>query len=359
MVQTYVSLDLRDHLAAFTDAFSRVWDFNLAWVFPPPPLLPQVLHHLNLCPPESRFLIVAPRWEKVFWRADLKSRAIAPPLLISDVRFHLVDLATHESTSSCRRPDVGNLADTGWASHISGWSIQESSLLTAAWRPSTRSTYRKPWSRWVSWASSNNLDPLSPRPCDLAKFLAHLFHVERLSFKSILLHKSVVSTMSNPDNSHAISSHPIVSRMIKGISALQPPKTIRAIWNVSDLRSWMLSNLPASSSYFEVARHLALLLLLLSGRRIHDLTLLRIGPLHSQRSSEFIVFWPSFGSKSDSSSFQQSGWQFSSISASIPWNVAHWTEVFLDLRQARCDLWSWTPSSSLLVEKYVRLPGLS
>lgn len=84
--------------------------------------------------------------------------------------------------------------------------------------------------------------------------------------------------MSNPENSSALSAHPIVSKMIKGISASAPPKTIRAIWNVSDLCSWISNNLPSHLSYFEVARHLALLLLLLSGRRVHDLTLLRMDP---------------------------------------------------------------------------------
>lgn len=142
--------------------------------------------------------------------------------------------------------------------------------------------------------------------------------------------------MSNPENSSALSAHPIVSKMIKGISASAPPKTIRAIWNVSDLCSWISNNLPSHLSYFEVARHLALLLLLLSGRRVHDLTLLRMDPPNLQRSSEGIVFWPVFGSKSDSSSFQQSGWQFSSLTTSNTWNVAYWVDIHLDLRCSRC-----------------------
>ncbi|KAL1454598.1 hypothetical protein WDU94_010815, partial [Cyamophila willieti] len=65
---------------------------ELAWVFPPPPLLPQVLHHLNRA--SGLFIVVAPRWQKTFWRADLKTRAIAPPFVVQDPRSRVMDLST-------------------------------------------------------------------------------------------------------------------------------------------------------------------------------------------------------------------------------------------------------------------------
>uniref|UniRef100_A0A8D8RAW4 Polyprotein P3 n=1 Tax=Cacopsylla melanoneura TaxID=428564 RepID=A0A8D8RAW4_9HEMI len=92
VVSDYVSRDPLDLQAVFTDAFSRTWSFRLAWVFPPPPLVPQVLHHLNSA--TGQYLVVVPRWTKVFWRADLKSRAVAPPLVVKDLLFHLVDLSS-------------------------------------------------------------------------------------------------------------------------------------------------------------------------------------------------------------------------------------------------------------------------
>lgn len=241
-----------------------------------------------------------------------------------------------ETTPSDRRLNIGNLVDTGWASQVEGWSEKEKHLLSSAWRPSTQSTYRKPWSRWFSWASANSVDPLNPLPQELAKFLAHVYHVDKLSLNSIMLHKSVVATMTNPDNSSSLSSHPVVSKMIKGIAASQPPKVTRTIWNVSDLRKWVENNPPLISSYFEVARHLTLLFLLLSGRRVHDLTLLRIDSAHLQHLQDSIMFWPGYGSKTDSSSFRQSGWQFINNTSSNIWNISYWTGIFLDLRLARC-----------------------
>jgi hypothetical protein len=179
-----------------------------------------------------------------------------------------------------RGHDIGNLANTGWVNQVEGWSESDKRVLTAAWRPSTRSTYQKPWARWLSWSSTNAVDPRNPSPHHLARFLAYLFHTEKLSLSTILLHRSVVVTLSNPDSSMNLSSHPVVTKMIKGISASQVQRSTRSIWDVSTLLNWMENNSPSSSSFFELSRYLALLLLLASGRRVHDLTLLQCDSEH-------------------------------------------------------------------------------
>lgn len=115
--------------------------------------------------------------------------------------------------------------------------------------------------------------------------------------------------------------------MIKSL----PLKVTRSIWDLSTLLKWVETHLPSVSSFFEISRRLALILLLTSGRKVHDLTLLQIDSDHLQRSQSSIVFWPKFGSKSDSSSFMQSGWQFS-ISSPVAWDLCHWVDIFLNLR---------------------------
>lgn len=49
--------------------------------------------------------------------------------------------------------------------------------------------------------------------------------------------------------------------------------------------------------------------MLCSGRRIHDLTLLRVDDNHCIRSDDSVIFWPQFGSKTDCSNHRQSGWK--------------------------------------------------
>jgi len=52
------------------------------------------------------------------------------------------------------------------------------------------------------------------------------------------------------------------------------------------------------------------LLLVLSGRRIHDLTLLKTSKDYFIPSENQIILWPVFGSKTDRATFRQSGWKF-------------------------------------------------
>ncbi|XP_045504508.1 uncharacterized protein LOC123701156 [Colias croceus] len=92
VVPKYVSLDQRDRQAWKHNAFAWEWTFRLAWVFPPPSVLPRVLMHLNRA--KGMYLIVAPRWPRAFWRADLKSRAIAPPFTVRHLETKLIDLTT-------------------------------------------------------------------------------------------------------------------------------------------------------------------------------------------------------------------------------------------------------------------------
>nr|XP_034827071.1 uncharacterized protein LOC117984550 [Maniola hyperantus] len=88
----YVSEDARDRNCLFVDAFSRQWNFNLGWVFPPPALIPRVLRHLTCC--SGTYLLVAPKWEKTFWKVELIQRTLGRPFTIPNLQENLLDLRT-------------------------------------------------------------------------------------------------------------------------------------------------------------------------------------------------------------------------------------------------------------------------
>ncbi|KAF6209964.1 hypothetical protein GE061_015719 [Apolygus lucorum] len=206
----------------------------------------------------------------------------------------------------------------------------------SAWRPSTISSYRHPWARWRTWAEQEGLDPLQPSPVALARFLAFLHTTVRLAPASIAVHKSVVASWSSPHHTSGLASHPIVRKMMKGITCSQPKKEVRSIWDISKLKNWIQQNPPQETSFFQVSRHVAILLLLASGRRVHDLTLLSVDASHFQEVPPDLVFWPEFGAKTDNASYRQSGWRLSPDPNKPLWDIVKWTKLLLHMRHSRC-----------------------
>ncbi|XP_043470111.1 uncharacterized protein LOC122503581, partial [Leptopilina heterotoma] len=133
----------------------------------------------------------------------------------------------------------------------------------------------------------------------------------RFAYKTILLHKSAISTFcaGNPVNEN-LSSNFLVRQILKSISIANPKEIKSPIWDSQLLINW-LSKGTSNLSPFELSRRSATLLLLASGRRIHDLTLLKISPNYLINLGNEIILWPVFGSKTDRSSFRQSGWRLS------------------------------------------------
>ncbi|XP_026677095.1 uncharacterized protein LOC113466147 [Diaphorina citri] len=92
VVQCYGTLDPLDPQAQLVDAFAVPWNFRLAWVFPPPPLIPLVLR--KLVSSSGVFLLVAPRWKRTFWRSEIKARALDAPIRLKMSQPVLVDLSS-------------------------------------------------------------------------------------------------------------------------------------------------------------------------------------------------------------------------------------------------------------------------
>lgn len=200
----------------------------------------------------------------------------------------------------------------GWSKNLIGWDDSQLNLLKSSWRPSTRKTYKVAWDRWISWNTKHGLNPFQPSGSTLAKFLADLFLKQNLSYNTILVHKSVVSTLCNTELAGYLSSHVLVKHVLKSIALAKPIQHKTLIWNVDALLSFLEKYKVDETNTFSISRHTAVLLLLCSGRRVHDLTLLDVDEEHFVDNNDHIVLWPKFGSKTDNCDFRQSGWKLMS-----------------------------------------------
>lgn len=208
--------------------------------------------------------------------------------------------------ATSRQAISSGMESWGWSEQISHWGTAERELLEHSWRESTLSTYKAPIKRWLSWCNSHKIDPKMPTGNDVARFLAKLFLEDKLAYSTILLHKSAVSTFCAA-SAENFSKNFFVHQILKAISLAKPDTHRPPVFDIKLLFDW-LQGTPLSDTLFDISRRTALILLLASGRRIHDLTLLNIAKGNLLEEPDKITLWPIFGSKTDSSTHRQSGW---------------------------------------------------
>ncbi|CAH0551341.1 unnamed protein product [Brassicogethes aeneus] len=184
--------------------------------------------------------------------------------------------------------------------NLEAWKIQEDAkLLESSWRESSLKTYSAPWKQWLVWSSKENVSPNDPSPNQVAQYLSYLHRKKKLAPTTIKLHKSVIATFSNPLKSENITNDPTVKHILKAIEASKPQPGRKVIWDINKLIDWMIKEDIDEQSAFQVSRRTSIILLLASGRRVHDLTLLKIDKNSIEISDNSIILWPEWGSKTD------------------------------------------------------------
>lgn len=239
------------------------------------------------------------------------------------------------AASERTRYDSRGMEMWGWSRNLTEWSDEQKNLLKSGWRDSTLKTYKSAWGRWCNWIKDNGVDMNCPTGSDLARYLSDLYQKEGLAYKTILLHKSVVSTMCNTESSGSLSNHSLVKQVLKAISLKKPKLTKPPIWDLKQLTTYLSTVQVNKDSLYEVSRHTAALLLLCSGRRVHDLTLLNIDSNHMFSTDDSIVLWPMFGSKTDTTDYRQCGWKLLNNDTCEALNPIYWIKLLIRLSQER------------------------
>lgn len=96
---------------------------------------------------------------------------------------------------------------------------------------------------------------------------------------------------------------------MKAITLTKPPARNPSTWQTGPLIEYLQHYTIDVESIFQISRHVAILLLLCSGRRVHDLTLLDISPKFYEANDDCIILWPKFGSKTDTTTYRQAEWR--------------------------------------------------
>lgn len=242
------------------------------------------------------------------------------------------------ATPQGSRDGARSLEVWGWSKSLTGWNEDQIQLLKSSWRTSTLKTYKVAWDRWVSWSKKYNLDPFHPTGPIVARYLADLHLVDKFSYNTILLHKSVVATLCNAEDAGRISSHTLVKHVLKSIALKKPVAHKPPVWNIEALTSFLSSNTVDENNPFATSRHTATLLLLCSGRRVHDLTLLLVDSEHCIDDGSNIILKPVFGSKTDSDTHRQSGWKLLPNTSNKNLDPVFWVRKLIDLLKNRRDL---------------------
>lgn len=181
--------------------------------------------------------------------------------------------------------------------------------MNCSWRQSTLTTYYPAINRWLTWSELHGVNPRVPPVHQIARFLAHLHLEKKLAYSTILVHKSAISTFCGFP-SEDMSNQLLIRQVLKAISTSQPKRMQVPIWDAQVIFDWLMTS-EFKNTFFEASRRTATILLLASGRRVHDLTLLKVSEANMESSEQEILLWPAFGSKTDSAAHRQSGWLLS------------------------------------------------
>ena len=182
-----------------------------------------------------------------------------------------------------------------------GISEEVAQFLTSSWRKSTSGQYKSVWKSWTTWCEAQGLDYATLSIAKLLDYLLFLFTERKLSWSSIGVHRSAISSLLQPSVSPTFGEHPLVTRFMKAIFLKKPPSVQpRWSWDMATvLRHLKGMGPPPSLTLRNLTWKLALLIAIFSARRMADLTLLRVSNKYLQMTRHAAVFQPAFGAKQD------------------------------------------------------------
>ena len=141
-------------------------------------------------------------------------------------------------------------------------------------RDSTKRQYEVYLKKWRIFCASRNVDPHQADVNQVLEFLSHLFHAKEASYSAINTARSALnSCVTLWKDSYTMASHPTISRFMKGVFNLRPPRSrYTETWDAGKVLNHLRKRYPANKlSLKELTQKLVMLLALTSAQRVQTL----------------------------------------------------------------------------------------
>ena len=189
-------------------------------------------------------------------------------------------LLTPEPRSETTSPPAGRelvpdrLAYLRQHFEMQGLSPRAAELLIESWRGNTNDAYNTAWRKWLCWCTERDINPISTSVINIMQFLVDQFDTG-LQYRTINTLRSAISTTHPDIEGSPVGSHPLVSRLLRGMFNSRPPvPRYSGSWDVRTVVEFLTNHKSSTLSTLNLAKKAATLLALINADRCSDLAAL-------------------------------------------------------------------------------------
>jgi hypothetical protein len=198
------------------DALSMRWNFKLAFLFPPIPLLKRVMRKLELS--RGTFIPVLGDPDLVRQSPGASGGGRPPSSLQQQPRHRPVNRGASSIPGAALPSRLEDLRGSWGVDAVSDRSFR---LIAAGWKRSLEDRYERAWQSFKTFLLTSSIALHQASLKTVLDYLTHLYN-RGLSWSSIGIHKSTIFMTMAPIDVAKIGDHPLVKRLMSGIFNERP-----------------------------------------------------------------------------------------------------------------------------------------
>ena len=181
-----------------------------------------------------------------------------------------------ESTSSTARGELvlHRLAYLRQHLETQGLSQRAAELVIESWRDNANDAYNTAWRKWHGWCTERDINPISASVVNIVQFLVDQFDTG-LQYRTINTLRSAISSTHPDIEGSSVGSHPLVSRLLRGMFNNCPPAPrYSCSWDIRTVVEFLTNHRSSTLSTLQLAKKATTLLALVNADRCSDLAAL-------------------------------------------------------------------------------------